>query len=246
MSAAALVAIALDEDDYIDEWLEYHRAIGFSHAYVYDNSDSNSLAKRLMSNEFVTVIHFPGKQRQTAAYEDFAKHGKTGYAWAAFIDIDEFIVLSRHSNIIDFLKDHCRRGSVSLNWHLFGSNGHERQSPEPVVRRFTKRSRDINHHVKSIVFMNDYVVCIGPHHFRTIAEQRDPRGRIFEGALNLEGTDDVAHINHYFTKSREEFGRKIERGRADAVAKRSWSDFDAHDLNDVEDTRILEKISSYY
>ena len=31
----ALVCIAKDEDNYIDEWLKYHLKLGFSNIYVY-------------------------------------------------------------------------------------------------------------------------------------------------------------------------------------------------------------------
>ena len=31
----ALVAVAKDEDHYIDEWVEYHQKIGFDDVYIY-------------------------------------------------------------------------------------------------------------------------------------------------------------------------------------------------------------------
>lgn len=41
--AAVLCAVAKDEEAYLDEWVNYHLAIGFETIYVYDNSDTNEL-----------------------------------------------------------------------------------------------------------------------------------------------------------------------------------------------------------
>ena len=43
-SRVALMAIALNEDPYIDEWIKYNLMIGFDHVYIYDNSEGNTLA----------------------------------------------------------------------------------------------------------------------------------------------------------------------------------------------------------
>lgn len=242
---AAICAIALDEGPYIREWLDHHRRLGFAHAYVYDNSADNSLASLAaeLDPDFVTIFHFPGACRQLEAYDDFGvARGGMGHAWAAFIDVDEFIVLNKHDTIVDFARDHCPSGSVSLNWYLFGSNGHETFDPATSVReRFTKRGRAMNPHVKSIVHVPDYVRARDPHCFftRPPSCQKDPRGRVLDGPWNPAGTDEIAHVNHYFVKSREEFERKIRRGRADTRASRTVRDFAAHDLNEVEDARAL-------
>ena len=39
--SVAIVAIARLENTYVNEWIEYHRKLGFAHLYIYDNSCGN-------------------------------------------------------------------------------------------------------------------------------------------------------------------------------------------------------------
>ena len=41
--SVAIVAIARLENPYINEWIRYHRGLGFDHIYVYDNSCGNEV-----------------------------------------------------------------------------------------------------------------------------------------------------------------------------------------------------------
>jgi len=241
---AVLCAIILDEQRYIDEWIAYHRKLGFDHVYLYDNN--NDTPSSTKDTDFVTVTHWPGKKQQIRAYDHFAKtHGKF-HTWAAFIDVDEFIVLVKHDTVKDFLAEMCPDGSVCLNWYMFGSSGHETYQPRPVLERFLKRQSVSNPHVKSIVYMQDYVRANDPHSFQTRNRRRrdcagrpvpDP-GSLYNDPENM--SVDVARINHYFCKSREEFEIKRNRGRADVGVKRRPEEFDENDFNDVEDTRALD------
>jgi hypothetical protein len=43
---AVICAIALHEEPYIDEWIQYHIALGFSHIYLYDNSNDHILKNK--------------------------------------------------------------------------------------------------------------------------------------------------------------------------------------------------------
>lgn len=90
---AVICVIALNEEKYIDEWIKYHLALGFSHIYIYDNSENYSLKNK--SSRYVTVIHFPGHTKQLEAYDLFIITYKNKHKWAAFIDCDEFIILKK-------------------------------------------------------------------------------------------------------------------------------------------------------
>ena len=103
---AVICSIQVKEDAYIDEWVDYHLAIGFRKVYIYDNSknfDLKEWGKHRLSDT-VMVKHFPGIAKQNAAYFDCAKRAeKDGYTWAAFFDVDEFLCLKKHKNVINFL-----------------------------------------------------------------------------------------------------------------------------------------------
>ena len=66
-------------------------------------------------------------------------------------------------------------------------------------------------------------------------------------AFNENYTIDIAQINHYFTKSAEEFIAKARRGRADTGEQRNVEiEFNQFkDIwNEFEDTTLIEKYLS--
>lgn len=237
---ATICAVAKWEERYIDEWIQHHLGLGFDRIYMYDNSDANALRhlpRRYGSR--VHVTHWAGPVRQSEAYNDFvAKHRFTPM-WTAFLDVDEFIVLRRHADIKAFLREHCHRGAVSLNWLMFGSDGETLYRPEPVRHRFLRRGERPDHHVKSICYMPD-VLAVNNAHFPVLAsgtQQRDTNGRQFTGPFHADGPTDVAVVHHYFCKSREEYELKLRRTR---VAGWNPEDkFDTYDQNEVFDDSAL-------
>jgi hypothetical protein len=73
----------------------------------------------------VTIVRWPsvlGASPQRAAYQDFVERYKYKVTWTAFIDIDEFINLKKHSSIGEFLSDYPKAQGVGINWRVFGSS----------------------------------------------------------------------------------------------------------------------------
>jgi hypothetical protein len=60
-------------------------------------------------------------------------------------------------------------------------------------------------------------------------------GKTFVGPFNYEGDYSVAQLNHYFTKTKQEFIEKCARGRASINLFRKVEEFDAHNSNEVDD-----------
>ena len=113
--SVAIVAIARFENLYINEWIDYHRKLGFSHFYVYDNSwgdevrlDKVISGKNMEVTTIIPAYDIPAFQSQayTSAYNMYGnKHD-----YMLFIDIDEFFTLMKHDNVsdyIDYLEDKC-------------------------------------------------------------------------------------------------------------------------------------------
>jgi len=214
---AAICCIALNEEPYIDEWIKYHLALGFNHIYIYDNSNNYSLKDK--QTDKVTVIHFPGITKQIEAYNLCIAQYKNKHKWCAFIDCDEFIVLKRHSNINEFLKEYDNRNSIALSWLMFGTSNEKVYRDEPVTSRFRFCSRMANQHFKCICKLSSITVFINPH--RPYEMIYDTNGQQLFDNSNNKGPLDIACIHHYYTKSEEEFLKKINRGRADITEKKS-------------------------
>lgn len=229
-SSVAICCIALNEELYIDEWLQYHFGLGFNHVYVYDNSEDFVLKNKEV-NTRISVIHFPGSTKQVPAYNHFLENFGNKHDWCAFIDVDEFFVLKKHATIQEYLLEESRGLSVpvaiGVNWVLFGSEGHEKYEPRPVTERFTKGT--LNQHIKSIVRtrgLSNQVSFENCHIPRDIPvtvhiPSNGKTDYVFNTPFNTNFDDSVIQLNHYFCKSREEFEKKIQRGRADTNEKRN-------------------------
>lgn len=232
-----LVCIAKNEDHYIQEWIDYHLKIGFHniHIYandwVYNNSQSNLIIK-----------HISGKNQQWNAYNSFLQEYNHSYDWAAFLDVDEFLVLEKHKTLEDFLDSYNDCNAIGINWAIFGNNNHNKiiNNNYSVLSRFTRRNKEnhpTNKHVKTMVKLPSFL-CQDIHNIR--GSWYNLKKEIRSGPFNEPVDWSVAKIHHYFTKSKEEFEIKCERGRADMNQKREYNDH-TNELyaNDIEDTSAL-------
>jgi len=224
----ALVCIAKNEENYIEEWFLYNKKLGFDHIFVYQNNWQTKIEK-----DYVTKIEFDGKTKQVESYNHFLKNYGSKYEWAAFFDVDEFLVLKKHKNVKDFIADYAEYDGIGINWVFFGDNN----QPEPtkeysLLKRFTMRQKATNSHVKSIVKTKACKKMFVHHPNYEIVDTNFEK---FYGAFNNKCLDNVAQINHYFCKTKEEFLEKINRGRADTNKFRKLEEFDKHNFNEIED-----------
>ena len=236
----ALVCIAKNEDHYIDEWIEYHKKLGFNDIFIYENN------WEYKGNHDVKCIPVHGEVMQIPTYNIFMRKYEGEYDWAAFIDVDEFIVLKEHNTIQEFISLYGGiNSSIAMNWVLFGDNGHESVDGDySVIRRFTKRQTNPNEQIKVITKVTSNIQFTLPH--CTSSTWMDTNGKTGFGALNINGPIDVIQLNHYFCKTQEEFQDKINRGRADTnhpVHQRTMNDFKGHNFNAVE---ALEAYNRFY
>lgn len=225
----SLVCIAKNEDNYIEEWVNYYLKLGFDKIFIYQNDWRTKL-----EHPNVIKLENDGPNKQRECYNHFIKTYHSEYDWSAFLDIDEFLVLKKHKNIKTFIYDFREFPAIGINWVLFGNNNlTEVEGEYSVIKRFTKRQLHINEHVKLIVRLNPRIV-MDIHSANTFAVGTCKNK--FMGPFNTKCTDEIAQINHYFCKTQEEFQEKCNRGRADcAVSRRTMSEFDDHNFNDVED-----------
>lgn len=271
-----LCAIAKNEAPYIEEWVSYHLALGVKHIFLYDNEDSPTLNNISCLDPYrasLTVCHFPGFAKQFEAYNHCLSLSEThSYRWGGFIDIDEFIVLKKHENLIDFMTEHCPAGVLSINWVVFSGNAAPNIDIDvndiniPVTKRFLMRrekadkqvkclfNRDCVHQihnphypwtfdVKKYVFnhngLNSEIKKTGklpwPYeiHLKNPATcnidaypllQYDTSGRCTYGPFNENSPTDIAQINHYYFKSKEEYSKKYKSFGSDGAQKNAvWN-----------------------
>ena len=243
---AALVCIAKNEDNYILEWIAYHQKLGFDSIFVYQNNWNFPINVR-----GVHTIEFNGECQQLPAYNHFIENYSSSFEWVAFIDVDEFFVLKKHSRIKDFLGDFKDvQGGLAINWVMFGSNGHTdvKNRNYAVLSRFTRCAKSPNRHIKSILRIKrsswlqrlfstgqTNVRMINPHYPNI--PLLDTRREKVEGPFNPGGPVNLIQINHYFTKSLAEFRAKVARGRADQLGTRE-AEREFHNEDEVNNDAV--------
>lgn len=239
----SIVAIAKNEGIYFKEWIEYHKLIGIEHFYIYNNESTDNTKEVLapyIREGLVTFTDFPGKEKQGAAYNDAIAHYKEETKWMCNLDLDEFICLKKHNNINEFMEGFKDCFQISLRWVYYGSSGHVKQPKGLVIKNFNHRAKECVVTPKSIfnprVALDavpvHYVIGVG----KWVDEYHMPYGEKY-------ATVDIAQINHYFIKSKEEFiNRKIARGTC--YQKLEYVDIEStfakFDLNEVEDNFMLK------
>ena len=246
----AMCAIVVNEEMYIDEFVDYHRALGFDHFIFFDNSDNSELKQwGKIKGDDVWVIPFPGIARQLEAYKHCvqivakeAKEANRPFEWVAFFDVDEYLVLKQHDHIADMLEQYCSSGALMVNWVIFGSDGWNLPTREPVTRRFLYREATANQHVKTIVRVKDIAetkLDWDPHNFVELKNHssgifhHDSNGNPVEGPFNENGPMDVVVLHHYGHKSHKEYLWKRSRGRVSLGHDETYAQTKKQDVHEA-------------
>ncbi len=225
----SVCAIFKNEAPYLKEWITYHKIVGVDHLYLYNNhSDDRFLEvlKPYLEEGFVTLTEWPYQQAQMEAYKDCIRRFKDETMWIGFIDIDEFIVPKSTDTIYSFLKPFERKyGAVIIYWRLFGTSGHVERSLDGLVTEdFTvcwPKYCDIGKSFYNTGFAFDADSeknALLHHRFWARKYGLDiPPVNIF-GKVCIADTNRAScpdfpiQINHYFTKSYQEYAMKRAKG----------------------------------
>ncbi|KAL3794188.1 hypothetical protein HJC23_012895 [Cyclotella cryptica] len=222
-SNVAMCLIVKNETIYMDEWVDFHVALGFSPIYIYDNMLAPDLElalwyeKRKDLHKHVRIIHFPITPVQVPAYDMCIKEDAKNSTFIALFDIDEFLVLKKHNNVIDFMEEHCQEpkcGQLSVNWLMMGTSNETVYQPVPVTKR-NVHTDGMWGTIKTIVRPTYVDDNIGWRHSVYLKKGYwlDTRGNIINNKgwkrqANNEGPSDVALLHHYSYKSEEEWNYK--------------------------------------
>ena len=249
---AVVCSIQTKEDAYIDEWVDYHLGIGFEVIYIYDNSVNYDLRnwgnKRFLDN--VRVKHFPGFRKQLLAYKDCAKRAKKdGATWAAFFDIDEFLLLKKNENINEFLVEYGpSKGAIGINWLIVGTSNATKYEAKPVTLRFqhTDPQNGANVHIKTIARVKEIKKFNTPHcaiFIDKTTKTIDTNGYTINGPFNRNMTTDIAVLYHYRYKSKEEFiARKSDDSRS--FGKKKLARYGPLPVGDTFDDSVWQVLKS--
>ena len=247
-----ICAVVKNEGRNFVEWIEHHRLIGVTFFSIYDNDSDDDTASVLapyVRDGLAEVIPWPHRPGQLRAYDDCVERHRTSAKWIAFIDLDEFIVPPPGVMLPSFLDRYEGTNGLGINWLVFGPSGHDRRPGGLTVESYLMRAKEghpDNRHIKTIANPRRIVSTgLNPHYF-VFADGRSVLDEGLEpipvGAFSREHRSQLIRINHYFTRSKEEFSAKLARGRATtSVPRRGDIDSDAvfGALSGVRDERML-------
>jgi hypothetical protein len=235
---ACLLAAARNEGPYLLEWLGYHRALGFEHAFIYTNDNwdgSDAVLAALARAGAITLVHNEAGSHCGPQYKAYS-HALSllpqilDYAWAAVIDLDEFIGFDANvfGGIEDFLAWQQTQpvDAVALCWQVFAGGRGDAWRDAPTLERFTRREPHANQHVKSI--FRPHLFWHSHAHYPQASFGAPFVYRTESGALHHHAGEGkrlaafaeapsarTAWVNHYLLRSAPEALWKMARGHGD-------------------------------
>lgn len=213
----AICIIIKNEQEYLKEWIDYHLNLGFTDIHIYEDRGSTSHADIIKDypnvllhttedKEINRILSIEGSARQKSLYDYFCIAYKSKYDRVAFIDIDEFITFADGYNLEMLCNEFEDDTAVLLNWKMIGASGYISKPELPTVEAYTVEGKflpgDTGWAYKSFVNLQKYTTMKNLH-FADGAVNTDHK----ESILDLKY--DKVWINHYFTKSWEDWCNRI-------------------------------------
>jgi len=261
----ALFGACRNENLYIEEWINHYLNLGVDHIYLVDNSSDNSL-ESICNNykENVSIIDLRQKEKmyrfvdyQPTLYTSLYNIYQIKYDWLCFFDIDEFLMLNKDNNIKDYLNRDIFSNidQIHVTWLTFGDNENIYYENKPVVERFTSISNKYYDIYKEHAFGVKTILHNGLDlHFQTChtavsntdipLRTSDGTGYLYDQSYSTHdyGGYELSQLNHYETKSTEEF---INKNVVDNIDSSIQKYFQINEYSD-EKQAILNKMHEIY
>lgn len=230
--------IIRDENEYLEEWLRWHIGQGVEHFYIYDHGSKQPVREFLQTldksiADRVTVTEWKGRHAdaQPDAYNDCLRRFREESRWIAFVDADEQIHVKTGQTLPEFLKGYEQYAGVMAVWVTYDANGMLRKTSGTLRERFTRVyapdefSRTAGKLIAQAMFTDKMYV----HNGRAakgfiIADERGNAVRDY-ALMPENATTDLICVDHYYTKSYEEWLNKLRRGSGHARYSRAYEDF---------------------
>lgn len=234
----SICLLCKDENEYINEWLKYHIDIGIDHFYIYDNMSEiplkNSIEKELLDKCSIREWNLNVREDgniQIKCYNDCLFNCNNESKWIAFIDTDEFINIKDGLNINDFMARYDDYDGLYIDWVIYNANGQIKKENKPIRERFTTIVPYHNRILKrgKCIVKASRVHAMGPHFplmpLNELEIVNSDYDRVYDARNRRETPVDKISIDHYLTRSYEEWCEKIERGSCVPDFERKMDEF---------------------
>jgi hypothetical protein len=241
----AIVSCIKNEEDYVAEWVRFHRAVGIRHFYLYDDGSTDRTRAIIEGLNGGDITLMPWMNRivdmstngmlnsQTIAFAHAITNYGGDYRWMAFIDADEFLLPKTGRTVEEALAGAGGFPNISLPWHMFGTSGHKTKPAGPLLKNFTRRGAKPISDRKNI---SNFKCIVDPcevsevsvHLFGTrsfgemTANDRGIRATLKERKLPGFYSAQFLQLNHYYSKSEEQLKAKLDRGPASPASRKAY------------------------
>jgi len=221
-----------EENKYIREFVQHYKKYGVDKIFLYDNNDINGekfgdAIGDYIENGYVEILDWRGKKKALfQIMNDCYKNNFNIYDWLIFYELDEFIHLSNYSNIKIFLNEEKfnKCNLVYLNLLCHTDNNLLYYENKSLAERFPKISplsklggRLLE--IKCIMRGHIPGININKAHgcnYHKKYKNCNGFGHLYQHKHRFATENDYKYyyIDHYYSKSTEEFINKINKGDA--------------------------------
>ena len=229
----SMLTIVRDENDYIEEWIRYHiEDLGFDHFYIYDNESAVPVKDYLESTNFKhleKITFVPWKTSASSQHDshmDFLKNYRDETKWVFTADPDEYVIIKDKSKTLkEFLAENGEYSAIECIWHHFNANGQEKKTEGTDIERFTTETdwyygKDHGKRFAQTNRIKDFINYNATTRFNTAIA-----GASTDEKELWDKSDSFFQLNHYYTRSYEEWLQKISRGTVVPYSRRKYSEF---------------------
>jgi hypothetical protein len=176
---------------------------------------------------------------QVNAYNHAIRACRNKTKYLAIIDADEFIVPVQKENLVEVINEitaaHPKNSIAAMHvlWEVYGFGGNRHKPDGLVIEHYTRRT-DKPATVGKMIFDRKNIgkTIVNP---RVVIKYHIHEGICFWFKKRLKIGEDVLRINHYWTKSYDEFCAKMKRNHDWASDSYRPIEYDPNLLSDVED-----------
>ena len=218
------------ENKYIREFVEHYKKYGVDKIFLYDNNDIDGekfdeILKDYIQNGFVQILNWRGRYKaMLSIMNDCYRKNYHNYDWLIFYEIDEYIHLYDYHNIKLFLNqtkfNNCQQIYLNLVCHtdnnllLYENKSLAQRFPftVPITKspgQYLEMKTIIRGHYKGIYISNNHLGDI-----RLRSCNNSGKYESLFGHYTSNGDQKYYYIDHYYSKSTEEFIMKITKGDA--------------------------------
>ncbi len=217
-----VMAILKDEAPNMEEWLCHHMAIGVDHFFLYDNGSTDDLhevLKPYADHGVVTTVYFPLRGLQRDANNHVVRFFGDTTEWLAYVDIDEFLVPENDEPVGDVMARYPDAEQVLVSRKEFCYSGHRTPPTGLVTENYREHSVQVPRVGTSEILAKPIIrprgtARVGIHnaitvHGRTVNTAGEPTSE--RATVIADPSFANLQMNHYFTKSWQEFQAKRNR-----------------------------------